>query len=136
MTAATDLRQVVQALYDHCGRGDWASAEALLTEDFIAIEAPQLPFAGTYRGRGGLRQLFERVFSMLDIAGLEMHDITVGEEHAVGVLDMVLADKGGTRVRIAEIFRFRDGKVCEIRPHYFDTAPVIAAVAARRTATY
>jgi hypothetical protein len=80
--------------------------------------------------------LFERVFSMLDIAGLEMHDITVGENHAVGVLDMVLAGEEGTRLQIAEIFRFRDGKVCEIRPHYFDTAAVIAAVAARRVATY
>lgn len=135
MTATTDMRRVVQALYDYCGRGDWASAEALLTEDFFVIEAPHLPFAGVYHGRGGLREVFNRVFSMLDIAGVDIQDITVGENHAIAVLDMVLAGDPVTRVPLTEVFRFRDGKVCEIRPHYFDPAPVLAAASERSHTT-
>jgi ketosteroid isomerase-like protein len=127
-----DPRSVVQALYDRTARGDWAGAEELLTDDFFVSEGSGLPYAGVYRGRGALRELMDIVFGMLDIAALDVHEITVGEEYAVGVLDMVLAGEPQVRLPIAEIFRFRDGKVCEIRPHYFDPAPVAAAVAARR----
>ncbi|MET0988844.1 MAG: nuclear transport factor 2 family protein [Steroidobacteraceae bacterium] len=134
MTSSSDLRQVVQSLYDLCQRGEWEQVETLLTDDFYLTEAPGLPFEGIYRGRSALRQVFGRVFTMLDIAGLDVHDITVGEHHAVGVLDMLLAGKPPVRVAITEVFRFRDGKVCEIRPHYFDTSVIVAAVAARRAA--
>lgn len=131
MTTAADRLRIVQTLYERCSQGDWASVEALLTEDFFAIESSQLPFAGVYRGCSGFRQLFERVFGMLDIAGLEVLDITVGESHAVAVLDMMLAGQPPIRVPLTEVFRFRDGQVCEIRPHYFDPAQIISAVAAR-----
>ncbi len=125
---ASANRAVVQALYERCARRDWVGAEALLTEDFFVIEAPSLPFAGVYGGRGGLRQIFEIVFGSLDIAAVEMHEITAGEEYVVAVLDLVLAGRPQVRVPVAEIFRLRDGKVCEIRPHYFDAAPIVAAV--------
>jgi ketosteroid isomerase-like protein len=131
MTTTSDLRQVVQALYDLCGKGDWAGAEALLTEDFFVTEAPQLPYAGVYRGRSALREVVERVFGGLQVTGLDIHDITVGEKHAVGVLDMLLPGEPPLRVPVAEIFRFRDGKVCEIRPHYFDVGMIISTMAAR-----
>jgi len=29
--------------------------------------------------------------------------------------------------RLAELFRFRDGKICEIRPYYFDPKPLVDA---------
>jgi hypothetical protein len=32
------------------------------------------------------------------------------------------------------VFRFREHRVCEIRPYYFDPRPVVAAVEARRRA--
>ncbi|HKQ84084.1 MAG TPA: nuclear transport factor 2 family protein [Steroidobacteraceae bacterium] len=134
MTSSGDLRQIVQSFYDLCQRGEWARVETMLTDDFYLTEAPGLPFAGVYRGRRALREVFERVFTMLDIAGLDVHDIAVGENHAVGVLDMVLAGTPPVRVAITEVFRFRAGKVCEIRPHYFDTSVIVAAVAARRAA--
>jgi ketosteroid isomerase-like protein len=124
-------REVVQAIYDHCGRGEWAQAEALLTADFFVSEGSTMPYAGVFRGKGALRQLMETVFGMMDIAALDVHAITVGGDYAVGVLDVVLAGDERERIPVAEIFRFRDGKVCEIRPHYFDPAPVTAAVARR-----
>jgi hypothetical protein len=37
-------------------------------------------------------------------------------------------------VPLAETFRVRDGKVCEIRPYYFDPRPITAAVEARKRA--
>lgn len=127
MTSAAELRSVVQTLYERCGRGDWDGVAALLAADFFAIEAPQLPFAGVYRGCAGLQEVFGRVFGTLNVAKIDLQDITVGESHAVAILDMVLAGEPPVRVPLTEVFRFREGKVCEIRPHYFDPAPIIAA---------
>jgi len=123
---------LVNRLYQLTGAGDWTAAEEHLTEDFFAIEADHLPFAGTYSGKGGLRALFETVMSMADVIDMQIHETTVGEEHAVTLVDLVFA--AGGRARIAEMFRFRGDQVCEIRPFYFDPAPVFAAVEAKRAA--
>jgi ketosteroid isomerase-like protein len=117
-----DQKSIVQALYAATGQGDWATAEGYLTEDFFVTEAPHLPMAGCYRGRTAFRALYERVFAMIDVVGLEVHDIAVGDTHAVCILDMLLAGTPPVRVPIAEMFKFRDGKVCEIKPYYYDPA--------------
>jgi len=125
---------LVRQLYARAQAGDWTAAEAQLTDDFVAIEADHLPFAGTYSGKTGLRVLYMKVMGMADVSDMQIHDITVGEEHAVALLDLVFARPEGLRARIAEMFRFRGDQVCELRPFYFDPAPVVAAVAAKREA--
>ena len=125
---------VVRALYDATSKADWTAAELHLTDDFYVTEAGTMPFAGVYHGRGALRELFTEVMTMMDVASLDLQVLTAGGDHVVALLDMVLAADGQARVPIAEIFRFREHKVCEIRPYYFDPRPVIAAVEARRRA--
>jgi len=123
---------LVGQLYARTQAGDWSAAEAQLTDDFIAVEADHLPFAGTYSGKGALRTLFEKVMGMVDVSDMQIHAITASEEHAVALVDLVFARPENSRARIAEMFRFRGDLVCEIRPFYFDSAPVMAAVAAKR----
>lgn len=123
----------INRLYALTGAGDWAAAEEHLTEDFFAIEADGLPFGGVYSGKGGLRALYERVMSMMDVADLEIRETLAGEDYAVTLVDLVFARPEGTRARIAEMFRFRGDLICEIRPYYFDPATVHAAVEAKRT---
>lgn len=135
MSREFQMEAFVRALYDATSTADWSRAEAMLTDDFYVTEAESMPFAGVYRGRGALRELYTRVMGMMDVAGLDLQVITVSEEHAVALLDMVLAGSPETRVSIAEMFRFRDGKCCEIRPYYFDPRPVIAAVERKARAT-
>lgn len=123
---------LVNRLYALTGAGEWDAAEAMVTDDFFVTEADHLPFAGTYSGKGGLRRLFETVMGMADVIDMQIHETTVGEEYAVTLVDLVFAEPAGGRARIAEMFRFRGDKVCEIRPFYFDPAPVFAAVEAKR----
>jgi len=118
----TNSRQIVEALYAATARGDWATAEAYLTDDFFITEATTTPMSGRYDGRGALHALYEKVFGLLNVAGLEVIDMTVGDTHVVCLLDMVLAGDPQVRLPIAEVFRMRGGKVCEIKPYYFDTA--------------
>jgi ketosteroid isomerase-like protein len=124
--------EVVRALYAATGAGDWTAAESHLTDDFYVTEGSMMPFAGTYRGRHALQQLYTQVMGMMDVAALDVHAHTVGDDHVVVLLDMVLAGPPQVRVPLAEMLRFRGDKVCEIKPYYFDPAAVIAAVKAKR----
>ena len=66
------------------------------------------------------------------VTGLEIQQITAGGDRVVALLELVLGGPPVVRVDLAEAFRVRDGKVCEIRPYYFDPRPMTAAVEARK----
>jgi ketosteroid isomerase-like protein len=131
MLTAAEKLAIVEALYAATGSGDFARAETFLTDDFFVTEADSLPMAGVYRGKTALQDLYTKVMGMMDVAGLEIHETTVGDAFAVTLVDFVFADPKLARAEVAEMFRFRDGKICEIRPFYFDPAPILAACAAK-----
>ena len=122
---------IVSALYEAAGRGDWAVAEAYLSEDLFIEEARGLPYAGVYRGKGALRELFTKVMAMMDVQTLEIAQITTGGDYAITLVDFVFNAPAGTRAQLAEMYRFRGDLICEIKPYYFDPAPVVAAAKAR-----
>lgn len=124
-----EMIRFVDDLYAATGRGDWDAAEAMLTDDFFITEAPGLPMAGTYSGRGALRELYSRVFGLLEVSALDRLQTLTGEDCAISVLHMHFAGEGNTPAELCEMFWFRDGKCCEIKPFYFDPAPVATAAA-------
>lgn len=124
-----ELKRIVEALYAATGAGDWAAAGAMLTDDFFVTEGEHLPFAGRYEGRDALATLYQTVIPMLRVEALDVIETCVGEDHAVTLVDLKLGGGHGV-ARVAETFQFRGDKVCEIRPYYFDPAPVWAAARA------
>ena len=114
-------REIVLALYKACGKGDWAKAATLMTEDILIKEAPTLPFAGEFRGVEAMRVLFGKVQSA-GVTGVEMHQATAGGDWVVVLLDLLLGGSPPVRCPLAEAFRLKDGKVCEIVPYYFNAA--------------
>ncbi|MEO0033203.1 MAG: hypothetical protein RIS94_2961 [Pseudomonadota bacterium] len=128
------IQQFVVDLYAATGVGDWDTAASMLTDDFFVTEADTLPFAGVYRGNNALRELYSKVMGMMDVAGLDVVETCVGKDHAVTILSFRFADPALPPAHLCELFRFRDGKVCEIRPYYFDPAPIVAACAAKQPA--
>ncbi len=127
--------QFVDDLYNTTGVGDFDKAETMLTDDFFITEADSLPMAGTYRGKTALRDLYAKVMTMVDVAGLDRVETTAGKDHAVTILSFRFADPALAPAELCEMFRFRDGKCCEIRPFYFEPAVFHAAVAAKAKAT-
>jgi ketosteroid isomerase-like protein len=127
-----EMEQFVDDLYAATGAGDWDKAASMLTDDFFVTEADGLPFAGVYRGKNALRELFVKVMSMVDVAALDRVQTTVGGDFAVTILSFRFADPSLAPAELCELFRFRDGKCCEIKPYYFDPATMIAAVAAKQ----
>jgi predicted SnoaL-like aldol condensation-catalyzing enzyme len=122
----------VEALYAATSTGNWPVAETYLTDDFFVTESQVLPFAGVYRGRGALKELYSKVMGMMDIAGLETTGKTAGGDLVIYRLEFVLANPKGARAELTELFRLREGKVCEIRPFYFDPRVVADAVEWKR----
>lgn len=126
-----DKLAVIEALYAATGVGDFDAAEVHLTDDFFITEAAPLPFAGVYRGRTALRELYTKVMAMMDVAGLEITQHTVGGDHAVTILSFRFADPALAPAHLCEMYEFRGDKVCEIKPYYFDPAPILAACKAK-----
>ena len=56
---------------------------------------------------------------------------TTGGDDAVTILSFAFADPERERAHLRELFRFRDGQICEIRPDQFDPAAMVAARAAK-----
>jgi ketosteroid isomerase-like protein len=124
----TRNREIVLALYKATGRGDWAKAATMMTEDILIKEAPTLPFAGEYRGVEAMRELFGRVVAT-GVTGMEMHQATAGGDWVVVLLDLLFSGDPPVRAPLAEAFRLKDGKVCEIVPYYFNSDLLVKAAA-------
>lgn len=127
-----EMRAIIDNLYAATGIGDWDAAEAMLTDDFFVSEADGLPMAGIYRGKGALRDLFTAVMGMMEVTELDRVETTTGTDHAVTILSFRFADPALAPGELCEVFRFRDGRVCEIKPYYYDPATMVAAHAAFR----
>lgn len=133
MTAA-EMIKFVDDLYAATGVGDFDTAETMLTDDFFVTEADGLPMAGVYRGKTALRELYSKVMGMVDVVGLERVETTAGKDHAVTILSFRFADPSLPPAELCELFRFRDGKCCEIKPFYFDPAVFQAAAKLKASA--
>lgn len=124
---AQEMIKFVDDLYAATGTGDWDKAASMLTDDFIVSEAPGLPMEGVYRGKNALKELYIKVMGLVDVAGLNRVETTAGKDHAVTILSFQFADPSLAPAELCEMFRFRDGKCCEIKPFYFDHAVFRAA---------
>jgi len=118
---------IVNTLYASTGAGDFDTAESLLTDDFFIIEAEGLPMAGEYRGKTALRGLYAHVFGTLKVADLEPEGMSIGGDYVVNLISFRFENPDLASAQLAEVFRFRGDKVCEIRPYYFDPKPIVDA---------
>ncbi len=122
-----EMTRFAEDLYAATGVGDWDKAASMLTDDFIVSEAPGLPMEGIYRGKNALKELYIKVMGLVDVAGLNRVETTAGKDHAVTILSFQFADPSLPPAELCEMFRFHDGKCCEIKPFYFDHAVFRAA---------
>ena len=118
---------IVNTLYASTGAGDFDTAESLLTDDFFIIEAEGLPMAGEYRGKTALRGLYAHVLGTLKVADLEPEGMSIGGDYVVNLISFRFENPDLASAQLAEVFRFRGDKVCEIRPYYFDPKPIVDA---------
>lgn len=130
MQRYTQVRDMVERIYQLSGTGQWDEVDGMLTDDFVIHEAESLPFAGHYHGKTALQDLYGKVFGFWDDASLETGDICVGQDHAVVMVVVTATSRhNGERLRmpLTEVFHLRGDKFCGITPYYFDTAAIARA---------
>ena len=132
MTTSAANEKLVGDLFVAAGGDDWAKVETLITPDFKFIESPSLPVAGTYTGIREYQAFFTSVREGAGTIEADFISMTSSETHVVALLVLHFRDHG-VSTPIAETFRIRDGRVCEIMPYFFnpnDVAKVFAGVPA------
>ena len=131
-----NIRALVEAMYETAGRGDFAAQAKLLADDFVISEGSHLPMAGHFSGPTALEKLYAEVMALFDVGSIERVSTAVSDDGtAICELRMHFAQAGLAPADLCELFRFRDGKCYEIKPYYFDTAALNAAIAAKKTGT-
>ena len=115
--------------------GNHAAARELLTDDFTITIPSYMPFGGTWTGKDAFRDLIPHVRQAIAVKKLDFIATTVGGDYAIELVEFTLDGHDGPPLPVAEMIRFRDGKICEVRPHYYDPFPMIE-LAKRRMAAH
>jgi hypothetical protein len=127
----TGAAEILTEVYRRAGAGDWAGVAELCHPDLVIHEPESLPFGGEWKGQDALQRLAAVVFGTWAQARSEIHEITGGREWAVVVLSFAMTSKrtGEALVQsVCEAGRVENGRLKELRIHYFDAAAVAAHV--------
>lgn len=127
MTAA----QVLSAVYQRMGQGDWDGVYELLADDFTVVEPESLPYGGLWEGKDALQRLYPAVMAHFDDPAPVIKEVIGGEIWAAVIVDFtVTSKKTGNRFTqtVSEVGRVVDGKLVELQIHYFDTAALVAEI--------
>lgn len=120
--------EAVRAVFAHAGKGEWDELEAHFSDDLVIHEPASLPYGGEWHGRDALRRLYATVMGYWEDPEVVVDAIVDGEEWAVAILRFTMTSKvTGERFTqfVSEATRVADGKVVEMRIHYFDTAELV-----------
>jgi ketosteroid isomerase-like protein len=123
--------QLVEQAYQHVGAGKVESLLNILATDvqWELPEMPNVPFAGSWKGREQVRQFFNRMADVQDIVEFQPREfIAQGDKVVVfGRFTMhVKATGRASRSEWAHVWTFKDGSVTHMR-EYVDTLAVSQA---------
>lgn len=114
----------VKKAYALLDEGNLDAFYDLFADDVIMCEAESLPYGGTYHGKAGLKRGIAKMYEAWSEMLFTIEEVTGG-----GDLCFVYLHTSASSARtgktyafpVAELWRFRDGKVIELRPFYWDT---------------
>lgn len=125
---------VVKDLYAAFERGDVQHIDALLTPDTVwTFHAPPhvVPYAGTYKGKDGVREFFTRVSSTIDVREIGQRQF-IQENDTLAVVGWersVARETGGEfYAEWLHLFTIRAGQIARFE-EFTDSAAIAAALA-------
>jgi len=119
---------VQQAFVTAVFAGDGDTIRSLCTPDFVLEQGDGLPYAGTYHGADGFLEFLGVFSATWEIEQLEPQRSFTCDDPDVIVSEFAMrarlvATGQPYESSLLEMWTFRGGKVCAIKPHYFN-APV------------
>jgi ketosteroid isomerase-like protein len=128
--AARNRAILVDAL-DAAAAGAEANFWSIYDPDAVFHEADCLPYGGAHRGLDAVKAGFARIYQAFDRIHARFDQILVAGDIALAYQQIDFRVRGNGRTGsfpVAELFRFRDGKVIEWRALYFDADMVARAI--------
>lgn len=124
MTAAA----FVERFQDVWATPNLAAHEALWSEDIVLVQ----PLMGSLRGKAECRAAFARLFAQIPDLHAVVHRWSAGDDDAIFIEFTLRGTFGGRELAWSAVDRFvLDGELIAERISYFDSAPLVAAMAAR-----
>lgn len=116
-------KEKVQAMFDAMAAGDFELMKTYLHPDVFVTEADCLPYSGVHKGPDGYIQLVHKVVNTWDDLQLSVEAMAADGDTVIVVSEFTGKNKAGVafNMPMTEVFYFSNGKVCEVRPYYFDT---------------
>ena len=121
----------LRKLYAHFAKGEWEELTAMLSPDFVVVEADSLPYGGRQGGRDGLMNVIAGLGATYGDIGFTDPEIIGGKDSAVALFTFSAIAKATGRpiqMRFCEHWRFRDGLIILLEPFYFDTHAIVEAI--------
>jgi ketosteroid isomerase-like protein len=130
--AARNRAILVDAL-DAAAAGDDEGFWSIYDSQAVFHEAACLPYGGSYVGIEAVKAGFAQIFEAFDHVHALFEQLLVAGDIAIAYQQVDFRVRGNGRrgsFPVAELFRFRDGKVIEWRALYFDADMVAKAIRA------
>jgi hypothetical protein len=128
---ATKNRATLMDALDALAVGNVDAFWSIFDEAVVFHEAPGLPYGGVHKGLAATKQAFVRMSQVYSHMRAELEAVLASREIAVlyQTIAFRVRENGNTgSLPVAELFRFRDGKVVEWRALYFDSNMVAKAI--------
>lgn len=117
----------VQAMFAAMAAGDFERMKTYLHPEVIVTEAECLPYPGLHKGPDAYIQLVHTVVNTWDDLKLAVHAMAEKDDMVMVVSEFAGKNKSGVafNMPMTEVFYFKNGKVREVRPYYFDTHKLV-----------
>lgn len=114
---------IAKQFYEFSSSENKEKFDALLHPDFRVIESDNMPYAGTYKGADGFREIVSIVFGYFETLNVEPVVYTEGTDHVIALVNVEgVGKRRGEAFKsdLLEVFRFEGEKIIEIRPYYWN----------------
>ena len=128
----------VEMRFLQSGSGNVEMLTGAFHRDVVVHEPQSLPYAGDWNGLEGIAALFQKMQESWSNVAVENLRAAQNDDVVLMSCTLSLTSRAnGVTIKqpFAEVLRFRDGRLLEGTPFYYDTSEILAAVAKPRHAT-
>ncbi len=124
-------RAALIRVFDELQQGEDTGFWALFHPDASFHEASCLPYGGSHQGIEAIKSAYFEMCGTFSAMQSEFHEVLTAGDYCIlyqSIQFTVAANGNQGGFPVAEMFRFREGKIIEWRANYFDACAMAQAI--------